>query len=77
MQGTFGGFAPDLARPDLVVFITDGNPNTVNTANGTTSANVTTATNRAIAITNQMKALNVHMFGIAVGGPINLDRSRR
>ena len=74
MQNTFGGFAPAPGpAPDLVVFITDGNPNTINTANGTTSANTTTATNAAIGITNAMKDLNVHMFGIAVGGPINLN----
>lgn len=57
--------------PDLIVFITDGNPNTTNSSGGG-GAGTVQATNAAITIANQMKGDGVHMFGIAVGGPINL-----
>ena len=70
-QDGFGGFTPDGA-PDLIIFITDGNPNTTNTS-GAGTAGLIPATNAAITIANEMKTNSgVHMFGIAVGGDINL-----
>jgi hypothetical protein len=57
--------------PDLIVFITDGNPNTTNSSGGG-GAGTVTATNAAITIANEMKNDGVHMFGIAVGDGVNL-----
>ncbi|MEI2621454.1 MAG: DUF5979 domain-containing protein [Candidatus Nanopelagicales bacterium] len=73
MQNYFPSF-PGGVRPDLVVFITDGNPNQINkSGGGTESATKEVATNKAIAISNQMKTLGTHMFGITVGTNIDLN----
>ncbi len=77
--------SPPAAResaPDLVIFITDGNPNTFGISPPTPTGNnggtdgSTAAVNPAIAVANDMKALGVHMFGIAVGGSISLNPIR-
>ena len=79
-QARFGFPAPGpgtvTGAPDMVIVITDGNPNTYNLSNGTPSSNVgdgdPRAVNPAIAVANQMKTAGVHMFGIAVGGNITI-----
>ena len=58
-----------------MVFITDGNPNTIGNGPGNNASpdGSTTAVNPAIAIANGMKTDGTKMFGIAVGGSINLN----
>lgn len=64
-QGTFADF-PDAV--ELVVFITDGNPNTTNTSSGGQYADGSPqAVNPAIAIANGMKGSGTHILGLAVG----------
>ncbi len=68
--------------PDLVVFITDGNPNTVGISPPTPSSQNASpdgskaAVDPAIDLANAMKTSGVHMFGIAVGGNITLNPIR-
>ncbi len=60
-------------NPDLMVVITDGNPNTVNPAGSGGNAQPdgsTAAVNPAIAQANTMKGKLTKMFGIAVGSNI-------
>lgn len=75
-QGAVGG------PPKLMVFVTDGDPNTVTNANGTTTTNtnaagVTNATNAAIAAANNtVKAQGTRVFVIGVGSAVNNAASR-
>ena len=62
--------------PDLLIFITDGNPNTKNPAGDGGNAlpdGSLAAVNPAIALANDMKANGVKTFGIAVGQSISLN----
>ncbi len=69
MQNFFPQFSG--SAPDLVIMITDGNPNRINSAGGGTESATPDgsrkATNPAIAIANGMKTDGVHMFAIKVG----------
>ncbi|MBK6761965.1 MAG: VWA domain-containing protein [Micrococcales bacterium] len=68
----FGGWTG--SSPDLMVFITDGNPNTTNTSTpGQYNDGAKAAVNPAITIANGMKADGTKMFGIAVGSSISLN----
>lgn len=59
--------------PDLVVFITDGNPNTTRTSTpGQYVDGSPAAVNPAITIANSLKTAGAKMFGIAVGPNIKL-----
>ena len=73
-QGTFGGFTG--GRPDLVIVITDGNPNQINSGGGTSQAGTTSAVNRALVQANAIKVGGTHMFSIAVGSGISLPPIR-
>ena len=75
MQNFFPQFSG--GAPDLIVFITDGNPNTTNSSGGGNREPDSQATNAAISITNSMKSSGTKMFGVAVGSGIpNLDPIR-
>ena len=52
--------------PDLVIVITDGNPNTIGSGQRVREGSPA-AVNPAIRIANQMKAAGAHMFVVAVG----------
>ncbi|MBK6761959.1 MAG: VWA domain-containing protein [Micrococcales bacterium] len=69
----FGGWTS--GAPDLMVFITDGNPNTIGNGPGNNASpdGSTTAVNPAITIANGMKTDGTKMFGIAVGSNITLN----
>ncbi len=73
MQAYFPQFTG--GSPDLMVFITDGNPNTIGNGPGNNASpdGSTTAVNPAISIANSMKTSGTKMFGIAVGGNITLN----
>ena len=61
-------------QPKLMILITDGNPNTTNTSSpGQYTDGSPAAVNPAISLANDMKTAGVKMFGIAVGGSINLE----
>ncbi|TXH30401.1 MAG: VWA domain-containing protein, partial [Actinobacteria bacterium] len=66
------------SSPDLMVFITDGNPNTIGNGPGNNAGpdGSTTAVNPAITIANGMKSDGTKMFGIAVGSNITLNPIR-
>ena len=67
-------------NPKLMVFITDGNPNTIGNGPGNNAGpdGSTTAVNPAIAIANAMKTSSsqTKMFGVAVGNNITLNPIR-
>ncbi len=71
-QNGFSGFPGD--KPDLVILITDGNPNTIGNGPGNNASpdGSEAAVNPAITLANGMKTAGVKMFGIAVGGSISL-----
>ena len=75
-QSTFASFSPS-GRPDLVVLISDGNPNTIIGGSGGDAGSLENATNPAITRSNAMKALGSHVFGVAVGSSINLSTIQR
>ena len=55
-------------KPKLMVFITDGNPNTIDSNNGGAfSDGAKGAVDPAIDVANEMKLAGTKMFGIAVG----------
>jgi uncharacterized repeat protein (TIGR01451 family) len=72
--------------PDLVVFVTDGDPNTYNNAGnpgggppvttGTTTAAVQTALNNAVGAANTVKGSPAHIFTIGVGPAVTNAASK-
>lgn len=69
-HGTFGGFDDAV---ELTIMITDGNPNTVDPGNGGEFPDGSPgALDPAVAEANAIKLSPSHLFGIAVGGDLDL-----
>ncbi|UOQ89895.1 VWA domain-containing protein [Agromyces endophyticus] len=72
--GTFGGFDDAV---DLTIMITDGNPNTVDPADGGEFPDGSAgALDPAIEQANAIKLSPSHLFGIAVGSDLDLEPIR-
>ena len=71
-QSTFGGFSD--SKPDLVVMITDGNPNRYLNGSGTvTTGNTVTSTAEAKTRSDAIKLDGTHMFALGVTGDSGLN----
>jgi hypothetical protein len=61
-----------IEQPSLVVFVTDGQPNRVRTADGgSQGVSETEAKNRAAVVANELRAQGARTIGIMVGGKSN------
>lgn len=66
-QGQF----PNRAKPDLVVFASDGNPNRIGDPPST--ANAQDATLAAVAVANQLKQDGVRIITLGIGNDVDAD----
>lgn len=67
--------------PDLMVFVTDGDPNRVGRGTSSTTATTANAVNAAVTASNLVKSRPTHIFavgvGTAVGTPAHAENIRR
>lgn len=64
-SGQFAGYTG--GSPDLLVVVTDGNPNYINSGSGTSGATEAVALAHAVTQADAIKAAGVHIFVIGVG----------
>src|SRR5581483_3190447 len=73
-QSTFSGFPGGPPKPDLVVMITDGNPNRyMNGSTVSSSGGTAQALSEAIGQANAIKGNGTHMFVLGVTGSSGLN----